>query len=99
MHRDQHALREPRVRRPRACPVCSPWCVAIVRVCSRVPQALSWGLICGFESFIPYFYFVFFLAMIVHRAHRDQQRCAAKYGQDWVKYTQRVPYIFLPGIY
>lgn len=54
---------------------------------------------CGFDSFIPYFYFVFFLAMIVHRAHRDQQRCASKYGKDWVRYTDQVPYTFVPGIY
>jgi len=37
--------------------------------------------------------------MIVHRAHRDQQRCAAKYGRDWERYTALVPYTFVPGIY
>jgi delta24(24(1))-sterol reductase len=36
--------------------------------------------------------------MIVHRAYRDQQRCAAKYGKDWLRYTQKVPYTFIPGL-
>lgn len=70
-----------------------------VNYTADIAMALSWGLVCGFGSLIPYFYVAFFLAMIVHRAHRDQQRCAAKYGQDWVRYVKRVPYTFVPGIY
>lgn len=63
-----------------------------------VPKALSWGLICGFDSFIPYFYLAFFLAMISHRAYRDNQRCAAKYKKDWDAYCSQVPYTFIPGL-
>lgn len=33
-------------------------------------MALLWGLGCGFSSFLPYFYFCFFVAMITHRADR-----------------------------
>jgi len=36
--------------------------------------------------------------MIVHRAVRDDGRCAEKYGQDWDAYTARVPYVFVPGL-
>ena len=43
-------------------------------------MALSWGLICGFDRFLPYFYVVFFVVMILHRAHRDAARCRKKYG-------------------
>ena len=36
--------------------------------------------------------------MIIHRAVRDDARCAEKYGADWDAYTQRVPYVFVPGV-
>jgi hypothetical protein len=61
-------------------------------------QALCWGLICGFEVLLPYWYVCFFVPMIVHRAVRDDARCAEKYGADWDAYTQRVPYVFVPGV-
>ena len=35
-----------------------------------------------------YFYFCFFVAMITHRAFRDEQRCAKKYGATWEKYIK-----------
>ncbi|KAJ1536953.1 C-24(28) sterol reductase [Nowakowskiella sp. JEL0078] len=62
-------------------------------------MALSWGLICGFGSFIPYFYVVFFSIMITHRAIRDMERCAKKYGDIWVEYCRVVPYIFIPYVF
>lgn len=62
-------------------------------------MAISWGLIAGFESLIPYFYFVFFLAVLTHRVTRDMERCAKKYGKDWETYCERVPWIFVPGVY
>jgi delta24(24(1))-sterol reductase len=30
-------------------------------------MALLWGLCCGFDSFIPYIYFFFFVSMLLHR--------------------------------
>jgi len=62
-------------------------------------MSLAWGLITGFDSVIPYFYFVFFLCVLIHRTRRDIQRCSRKYGDDWVKYCKQVPYTFIPGIY
>jgi len=62
-------------------------------------MALIWGLSCGFGSFIPYFYFFFFLTHLIHRVNRDMERCANKYGKDWNRYCERVPWIFIPGIY
>jgi delta24(24(1))-sterol reductase len=62
-------------------------------------MALLWGLICGFGSVIPYFYFCFFTGMIIHRAERDIHRCSRKYGDDWVKYCSIVPYLFIPYVY
>ncbi|KAI8384383.1 ergosterol biosynthesis ERG4/ERG24 [Radiomyces spectabilis] len=62
-------------------------------------MAISWGLITGFGSFLPYFYFCFFVCVLTHRVSRDMERCASKYGDDWVLYCQKVPYIFIPFIY
>jgi delta24(24(1))-sterol reductase len=58
--------------------------------------AICWGLITGFQSPFPWFYPVFFLLMIIHRATRDIQRCRAKYGEAWKEYERRVPYLFIP---
>jgi delta24(24(1))-sterol reductase len=59
-------------------------------------QFLSWGLICGFSSPMPWFLPSFFMTMILHRAWRDTERCAKKYGSDWDEYKRQVPYLFIP---
>ncbi|KAF5003369.1 hypothetical protein FDECE_10075 [Fusarium decemcellulare] len=60
--------------------------------------AVSWGLITGFESPFPWFYPVFFVCMIAHRASRDIHRCRRKYGDAWLEYERRVPYLFIPYV-
>lgn len=62
-------------------------------------QSLTWGLCIGTASPIPYFYPMFFLAVLVHRCGRDFERCELKYGKDWEKYCSIVKYRFIPGIY
>ena len=38
--------------------------------------------------------------IIVHAgAARDDHSCAQKYGQDWKRYKEKVPYLFVPGIF
>lgn len=64
-----------------------------------VVMALSWGLVCGFDHYLPYFYVTFFVLMIAHRAHRDIQRCRTKYGEDWDRYCEEVPHLFVPGLF
>jgi delta24(24(1))-sterol reductase len=62
-------------------------------------MGLIWGMSCGFNHFLPYFYVCFFTGMIIHRYLRDQHRCMKKYGNDWEKYCKIVPYVFIPYIY
>ncbi|KAH9868356.1 hypothetical protein J1614_007428 [Plenodomus biglobosus] len=58
--------------------------------------AISWGLITGFKSPFPWFYSLFFGAMIIHRALRDIEKCREKYGEAWTEYERQVPYLFIP---
>lgn len=61
--------------------------------------ALTWALVTGFGSPMPWFYPVFFAIMITHRAYRDIQRCEKKYGETWDEYKRQVPYLFIPYVY
>ena len=61
-------------------------------------MGLSWCLLCGFGSPIPYFYATYFLVLLIHRALRDDHACAEKYGADWPRYKAQVPCMFVPGV-
>ena len=66
-----------------------------------VPEILGaffWTLPALFAGALPYFYVVFLTVLLVDRAHRDDNRCAAKYGADWDTYRKRVPYKIVPGV-
>ncbi|KAF9872457.1 hypothetical protein CkaCkLH20_09954 [Colletotrichum karsti] len=72
---------------------------AIIRKPNYVPDmffSFSWGLITGFKSPFPWFYFIFFMVMIIHRTRRDVGRCRRKYGKAWKEYERQVPYLFIP---
>eukprot|EP01040_Poterioochromonas_malhamensis_P010094 gene10094-10973_t len=59
---------------------------------------LSWCLLCGFRSPVPYFQAIYFFALLLHRALRDDEKCKEKYGEDWEEYKRKVPYLFIPYI-
>ena len=61
-------------------------------------MTLSWCLLCGWQSPVPYFQAVYFLVLLVHRAIRDDKMCHEKYGDDWIEYKRRVPYAFIPYV-
>lgn len=62
-------------------------------------MAISWSLPCLFDSPLPWFYPVYFAILLVHRERRDHRLCHQKYGDDWLRYCQRVPWRILPGVY
>lgn len=62
-------------------------------------MALSWGLVTGFDSYIPYFYVTFFTVVLIHRVGRDHIHCKEKYGADFEEYCRQVPYTFIPFIF
>lgn len=62
-------------------------------------MALAWSLTCGFNHVIPYFYLMYLLVLLVHRAVRDERQCRMKYGLAWEQYCKAVPYRIFPGVY
>lgn len=62
-------------------------------------MGLSWCMVCGFESIVPYYYAIYFAILLVHRSIRDDHMCQEKYGDDWGKYKSIVPYRFIPGVF
>lgn len=64
-----------------------------------IVMAFTWGLCCGFSGILPYFYPIFFTAILIHRYYRDSKRMSIKYGEDWRRYCQEVPYKFIPYVF
>lgn len=60
---------------------------------------LSWCLTTGFSTGLTYFYVIYFASLLIHRQIRDNEKCAAKYGEAWAHYKQRVPYKIIPYVY
>lgn len=66
-----------------------------------IPEILAaffWTAPALFHHFLPYFYVVFLTVLLINRAFRDDQRCALKYGNDWITYCQKVPYKLVPFV-
>uniref|UniRef100_A0A2K6GGS1 Delta(14)-sterol reductase TM7SF2 n=1 Tax=Propithecus coquereli TaxID=379532 RepID=A0A2K6GGS1_PROCO len=62
-------------------------------------MALAWSLPCGVSHLLPYFYLLYFTALLVHREARDERQCLQKYGLAWHEYCRRVPYRIVPYVY
>jgi protein-S-isoprenylcysteine O-methyltransferase Ste14 len=52
-------------------------------------------LLSGFWGWSRHFNYV----LLIHRERRDHNFCSKKYGADWTRYCDRVPYRIIPGIY
>ena len=71
----------------------------IARHFHYVPEILGaffWSLPALFLTPLPYFYVIFLTILLLDRAYRDDARCVLKYGKDWEKYCERVPYKVIP---
>lgn len=66
---------------------------------SDIVMTFCWGSYCGYESFMPFYYFFFFTGMIIHRWQRDEKKCAQKYKEYWNEYKKLVPYVFIPKVF
>ncbi|HEY2810699.1 MAG TPA: 7-dehydrocholesterol reductase [Rhabdochlamydiaceae bacterium] len=67
-----------------------------------IPELLGaffWSAPALFSHFLPYFYLSFLAILLVDRAYRHERRCAMKYGKDWEKYCEKVPFRIIPFIY
>jgi delta14-sterol reductase len=56
-------------------------------------EAKGWGMI------FTYFFMVYFAILLIHRERRDEEKCRRKYGKDWDRYVELVPWRIVPGIY
>lgn len=71
----------------------------ITRHFHYIPELLGaffWSVPALFDNFLPYFYVIFLSILLMERAFRDDRRCARKYGDDWKKYCEYVPYKIIP---
>jgi protein-S-isoprenylcysteine O-methyltransferase Ste14 len=62
-------------------------------------MAFSWSLPTLFNTPVTYFYPVYFTILLIHRERRDNYQCRLKYGKDWDRYCEKVPWRIIPGIY
>ena len=62
-------------------------------------MAAAWCLACGFGSIVPYFYVLYFAPLLLNRERRDHAMCKRKYGADWDRYCEKVPYRIVPFVY
>jgi len=61
--------------------------------------AVAFCLPCGAQSPWAWFYFIYLLLLLLNRDYRDEQRCAAKYGELWDQYRSIVPSRIVPLVY
>lgn len=67
-------------------------------IVQQLTGSLSWSLPTGFNSPITYWYLGFFIVLLLHRQIRDDEACQRKYGKDWDKYCELVPYRIIPYV-
>ena len=59
----------------------------------------SYALCTGFISIFPFLLPMWLCGLLSHRAWRDEQRCASKYGALWVEYTKIAKFKMVPFLY
>ena len=56
-------------------------------------EAKGWGML------FTYFFMIYFAILLVHRERRDEEKCRRKYGKDWDRYVELVPWRIIPYVY
>lgn len=56
----------------------------------------GWTVLCGASSPVPYTVLAFLAVLLVHRARRDDRRCAEKYGRLWTAYCRIATFRMVP---
>lgn len=62
-------------------------------------MAWAWCLPLGVSNVVPFFYVIYFGALLFHRCMRDDHFCKQKYGADWNVYKAKVKYALIPYVY
>nr|XP_002126360.1 delta(14)-sterol reductase-like [Ciona intestinalis] len=65
----------------------------------EIVVGLAWSLACGFNHLLPWFYPIFVIGLLLHRAIRDDVRCREKHGKMWKVYCERVKYRVIPYVF
>lgn len=65
----------------------------------EITAAFLWTVPALFTHILPYFYVTFLTLLLTDRAFRDDERCRAKYGKYWAKYSALVPYKMIPYVW
>lgn len=60
---------------------------------------LSWALLSGFVSPVPFLLPFWLFCLLTHRAWRDDQKCREKYGAAWEAYCRKARFRMIPFLY
>jgi len=61
--------------------------------CLELIATFCWTAASKFSYFLPWFYFIFLIILLVDRTGRDEKRCRVKYGKYYDEYANAVPYL------
>jgi delta14-sterol reductase len=71
-----------------------------VNYMGEVLQAVGLTLVLGYPGvWIAWLYPAYYVALFLSRERADERRCAAKYGELWSAYKERVPRRIVPWVY
>jgi len=71
-----------------------------VNYLGEIVQAVGLTLVLGYPGrWIVWLYPLYYVALFLGRERADERRCAAKYGDLWAEYEQRVPRRIVPWLY
>jgi protein-S-isoprenylcysteine O-methyltransferase Ste14 len=71
-----------------------------VNYLGEIVQAVGLTLLLGYPgAWVVWLYPLYYVGLFLSRERADERRCAAKYGELWVDYTERVPRRIIPWLY